>query len=372
MTRNLEKEISWRTLTLPSDNIYFATSYVDFFKPLHQYLVKVTEEQWVPGVNIVVAQEGKMLYQGSYGNVGLIEPYKQANSIHTLYDIASLTKVTATWPAILFLVQNGLLSLDDQVSDHLPESTGFDVGNVTISHLLSHTGGLPAGTYVKQYGLQKEEIIKGILQTSLENRPGQNVIYSNRGFILLGLLVERITAQPLDEFVNETIWKPLHMKETCFNPIDKLRDSGRIAPTECVESKECLHGVVHDENARLLDGIAGHAGVFSTLHDMARFCGMVMGEGTFHGGQLLEESIVRQSLKKQTGDLEKPRGYGWDFFSPTVIGHLGFTGTSILIHRELNAFVILLTNRVHPSRENKHIKSIREHVHSYIWDGLRD
>ncbi|MBM7837026.1 CubicO group peptidase (beta-lactamase class C family) [Alkalihalobacillus xiaoxiensis] len=342
---------------------------------VHHFLNDVVAFGWVPGLNIVVAKEGQIVYQGSYGKVGVGETFKKPNSIKTVYDLASLTKVIATWPALMKLIADGEIRLDACVNDYLSETTHNEVGQVTIKQLVTHTAGLQAETYLKQYGTKTSAILAGILNDSLQYRPGKKVVYSNRGFIILAIIIERVSGMRIDHFVKENIWSQLDMNSTFFRPLEHV-PLNTIAPTEYLkEANAYRHGEVHDENALLLKEITGHADAFSTINDLAKFSAMVMATGEYQGKRVLDDTLVSRSLQIQTGKRANPRGYAWDYFNHPgfphpSIGHLGFTGTSMLINPHLNAFVILLTNRIHPSRSNTHIRSIRDYVHHKVWQGL--
>lgn len=311
---------------------------------LREELVHATEKALIPGCVIVLAEKGEIKWAEAFGS-RQIQPTKEKMTLDTIFDLASLTKVVATLPAILHLIDQGLLSLESTLKEYFHESIDIQSGDITIANLLTHTSGLSARTYLKQYGVSKKEMIKGILNSPLEHKIGSNVSYSNRGFILLGEIIEKISGESLFEYVQKNIWDKMGMRETVFTPHneDYLL---RVAPTEYREEiQSCLKGSVHDENAAILGGVAGHAGVFSTANDLVQFCNMMMSKGYYKGLKILKEHLVTQSLLNHTSHLNETRGLGWDFFSTDlreneIIGHLGFTGTSIWLDPEKEVYCI--------------------------------
>ncbi|MBI4459925.1 MAG: serine hydrolase, partial [Acidobacteria bacterium] len=251
---------------------------------------------------------------------------------------------------------------------------------VTVRHLLAHTSGLPAYEKFFLRAREKSHVLEEALALPLEEIPGQKTLYSDVGFILLGEILERAAKQTLDLFCEKEIFRPLNMWETRFNPPKHLWE--RIAPTERDETfrKRLIRGEVHDENAWVMGGVAGHAGLFGTAGDLASFCKTMLHEGRGNGVQLIQAATVQEFTRPWPAQEGAPRGLGWDkpsepsscgqYFSVASYGHLGFTGTSLWIDPEKSLFVILLTNRVHPSRENEAIKAIRPAVHDAIVQGL--
>ena len=340
---------------------------------LRDELQDAVEKSHIPGCVIVVAEKGEIKWAEAFGSRQL-HPTQEEMTLHTVFDLASLTKVVATLPAILHLIDQGLLSLESSLKEYFEELDDSPIGGITIAQLLIHTSGLPARTYLKQYGESKNEMIKGILTCPLDHEVGTTVSYSNRGFILLGEVVEKISGLSLFEYVQTNIWNSLEMHETLFTPNhpDYLL---RVAPTEYREDIQgCLKGTVHDENAASLGGIAGHAGVFSTANDLVHFCEMMMDKGIYKGKRIVSEQLIIQSMHNHTKGLNEARGLGWDFFSTDsreneIIGHLGFTGTSIWLDPIKEMYCIFLTNRVHPSRESSHIRNIRLSVLDKVFNG---
>lgn len=308
----------------------------------------------------------------------------------TIYDLASLTKVLATTTAAMILVDRGLLDIDRRVAEYLPDfipANAHSTGplwsareKVTVRHLLAHTSGLPAYERFFLRARKKSHVIEEALALPLKQSPGQQAVYSDVGFILLGEVLERVAKQSLDSFSQQEIFEPLGMHSTCFNPPAELLP--RIAPTEQdnLFRKRLICGEVQDENAWVMGGVAGHAGLFGTAGDLAAFCQMMLQQGNAGGTQLIQVTTVlefTQALPCRQGDAH---ALGWGkrsepstsgrYFSPASYGHLGYTGTSIWIDPEKQLFVILLTNRIHPTRENDAIRAFRPAIHDAVVEAL--
>jgi uncharacterized protein YbbC (DUF1343 family)/CubicO group peptidase (beta-lactamase class C family) len=308
----------------------------------------------IPGAVILVGQGDRVLYRKAFGWRRLV-PEREPMTEDTIFDLASLTKVVATTSAVMLLWEQGKLKLDAPIGRYLREFRSPTWEALTVHRLLTHTGGLPPlpPTSVIRRGFPKAA--EGLARLQLQSEPGAVFRYSDTGFILLGELVRRVSGQPLDRFLSQRLFTPLGMRETTFHPDPSF--SSRVAPTEMVRDR-LLHGEVHDENARFLGGVAGHAGLFSTADDLARFCRLLVNQGRWEGRQILKATTVRSMLAPiQMG--ETLRGLGWDMVSPFSrtmapffpsgsIGHTGFTGTALWIDPATKTYLILLTNRVHP------------------------
>ena len=305
-----------------------------------------------------------------YGNYGYsqIVPEKVENNIDTLYDMASCTKVVATTTMILKMIEDHVVELDDSVCKHLPE---FKYSDVTIKHLLTHTSGLPADD--KKYKLckDKQELVDFIYKLDLNNKPGVLVEYSDFGYILLGLIIEKYKNN-LEEYANEILFKPLGMNNTMYNPYLKNRKQD-CACAELTETRGLIQGQVHDGKAYILNGLSGNAGLFSCVKDLGKFVKMMLNDGE----PVLKKETVDMLKHSYTDDLNLPRTLGWMFNDKTAscgedisdvnIFHTGFSGTSIYIDFVNKLGIVLLTNRVHPSRDNVAIiQSIRKQVHSTV------
>jgi beta-N-acetylhexosaminidase len=301
----------------------------------------------------------------------------------TIYDAASLTKPVVTATLVAVQVEAGRISLDLPVARYVPEwNSGPNPEwrkTVTIRHLLTHSSGLPAH---KDYFLtlhSKREIIAAICQEPLEYAPGGKTVYSDLGFILLGEILERASGKTLDQLASERIFAPLGMTATAFRPAKSL--DARIAPTEndATFRKRILQGEAHDENAFAMGGVAGHAGMFATASDLAAFCQMLLNGGIYGDQRLLSRATISQFTAPQplaggTRTLgwmtPTPNSSSGRYFSVHSFGHLGFTGTSIWIDPDRQSFVILLTNRVYPTRENDKITAVRPAVHDAVIEAL--
>jgi beta-N-acetylhexosaminidase len=301
----------------------------------------------------------------------------------TMYDVASLTKVVVTTTAVMQQVEAGALRLDAPVALYLPEWAEGSQGNwrakATIADLLRHSSGLPAHREFYREAKGYRAVLSRVLAEPLETEPGTRILYSDLDFILLGEILRRVTGTSLDALAREQIFAPLGMASSCFHPSRKLWP--RIAPTEkdTAWRGRQIWGEVHDQNASAMGGVAGHAGLFTTARDLAVFCQMLLNGGSYAHRRLLERATIRQFTARQTiGDAS--RALGWDvptassssgqFFSPASFGHTGFTGTSIWIDPEKDLFVVLLTNRVHPSAENNLHREVRPELHDAVVKAL--
>jgi CubicO group peptidase (beta-lactamase class C family) len=285
----------------------------------------------------------------------------------TLFDLASLTKVVATLPAVLRLAELGELALDDRVVRFLPGFQGDGRACVTVRQLLAHTAGLPAGIPFWSRYTDPDEANRAMLSVSLDQPPGVRVVYSDIGFMLLGRVVAAITGAALDVSVAELVTRPLGMARTCFRPGGG--QGLRAAATELQPGGAALVGVVHDENARFFGGVAGHAGLFAPADDLARYL-----TGAWLGEELLSPATRRAACQLQTEGRSGSRGLGWvlrgDPADPlgtrwpsSSICHTGFTGTSLACEPASGYWAVLLTNEVHFGRGRGIIRRLRESVH---------
>ena len=309
----------------------------------------------IPGAVLVVGQGDQILHRKVLGWRATV-PTPELMTADTIFDIASLTKVIATTPSVLRLWEMGKIDLNAPLGRYLKEFDSAAFQDVTVMRLLTHSAGmndLPS----------REAMAKGFPEAGrIQSRaglavpPGSTFLYSDTGFILLGELVRRVSGEPLDTFARKQFYAPLGMRDTAFDPPAAWRK--RIAPTEAVNNQGPLRGVVHDGNARLLHGVAGHAGVFSTASDLSRFCRMLLAGGQLGGRRYLKEATVRAMFAPHVIG-ESTRGLGWDISSPYSrtlgayfpmgsVGHTGFTGTAIWMDPASGVYMILLTNRVHP------------------------
>jgi CubicO group peptidase (beta-lactamase class C family) len=310
-------------------------------------------EHRMPGAVLWLEHEG-VIYQKTFGQRAL-EPRPEAMTADTIFDAASLTKVVATAPAIMLLVERGLIEPDAPVRKYIEEFGRDGKDEITIRHLLTHTSGLRSGLSRKPDG--PRSAIEIACQEKVTNAPGSFFRYSDINFILLGEIVDRIGEQPLEKFVFQEIFRPLKMRDTRYLPW--RRDNARIAPTER-DGTNMLRGVVHDPTARRMEGVAGHAGLFTTAADLARFARMILNQGELEGVRIFRpETVAMMTAVQSPALVSAKRGFGWDIdsaysrprgdrFPMGSYGHTGFTGTSIWIDPFSKSFWILLTNRVHP------------------------
>ena len=346
-----------------------------------------------PGAVLAIARHGRFVRLRGYGKLDWAETAGPTD-LRSIYDLASLTKVVGTTTAAMILVDERRLDLDAPVVQYLPWWAEGDPAkeSVTVRHLLLHRAGLPPFRtfYLEMEG--RAAYVSAIGQLELDYQPGTQTVYSDIGFMTLAFIIESVSGQGLDEFLRERVWDRLRMHDTGFRPAEALRD--RIAPTEVdtVFRNIHVHGVVHDENAYAMGGVAGHAGLFSTVTDVAVLAQMLLDGGRVTGCEredsdgggericaagargpvrLVSEETVRAFTRRF--DSQASRALGWDtpgdrssagdYFTPAAFGHTGFTGTSIWIDPELDLFIVLLTNRVNPTRDNEKHVPLRRAIH---------
>ncbi len=314
----------------------------------------------VPGAVILVGQGERVLYRKGVGSRALL-PAPEPMTVDTIFDLASLTKVVATTPAVLLLWEQGRVKLDAPLGRYLKEFDAAAWREVTVRRLLMHSAGLSDLPSREAMARGFPEAAHLLARGGLATAPGTTFLYSDTGFILLGELVRRVSGEPLDRFVQKRFYAPLGMRHTAFRPPESWRP--RIAPTETVNGGAPLRGAVHDGNARLLGGVAGHAGLFSTADDLARFCRMLLWGGAVDGRRYLKAVTVRAMFTPAVIG-ETTRGLGWDMASPYSrtlgsffpmgsAGHTGFTGTAIWMDPVSQGYMIILTSRVHPYGKGK-------------------
>ena len=323
-----------------------------------------------PAVAIAVGRNGKIAYMKGYGHTSWDIPSSPAVDTSTLFDLASVTKVVATTTLAMIMEEAGLLDLDRTVSSYLPEFNSPEKLGITVRQLLTHNSGLEAGGNTGG-ATGRDGYLRIINARPLEYQPGTRTIYSDWSMILLQLVMERISGKTLDVLAAEKIFRPLGMTDTQFNPPPTLRS--RIAPTRVEDTNGGTRwGTVHDNNAYMMGGVAGHAGLFSTARDLALFSLMMLngGEGA-NGVRIAKPSTIARWTARQA--RESSRTLGWDtpdggssagqFFSPWSYGHVGFTGTSLWIDPQKDVFVVILTNRVNPTMSNtRHVQLRRDVV----------
>ncbi|WP_442874251.1 serine hydrolase [Cytobacillus sp. NCCP-133] len=324
------------------------------------------EDGVMSGAVAFVARRGQIVKQDAYGYAYRYKDDKfteAENQIEmtedTIFDLASISKIFTT-TAAMQLYDEGYFKLDEPVAKYIPEFAENGKESVTIRQLMTHTSGFTAWIPLHSQGGSRKDRLQIVFNYPLANEPGQKYSYSDLNMITLGAMIERLSGQRLDEFVKEHITKPLGMKDTMYNPPESLKH--RIAATEYQPAinRGLVWGEVHDENAWSLDGVAGHAGVFSTASDLAKFAHMYVNNGRYGGNQILKEETVKMLIENQIPQFPgNDHGLGWElgqgWFMDALsegnsLGHTGYTGTSIVINRNNGTIAILLTNRVHPSR----------------------
>jgi uncharacterized protein YbbC (DUF1343 family)/CubicO group peptidase (beta-lactamase class C family) len=320
----------------------------------------------LPGAVVLVGHGDRTVFLDAYGERA-VAPGRETMTVDTIFDVASLTKVVATTTSVMQLVEQGRVRLNDRVSAHIPGFERYGKQDVTVRHLLTHVSGLrpdldlhvPFEGSARAIELASDEV--------LQAAPGERFVYSDINFFLLGEIVARVSGEPLEVYARRHVFEPLGMKDTTFRPPDAVRS--RIAPTEPCEplawpcstpGAPMLRGVVHDPTARRMGGVAGHAGLFSTASDLARFCRALLRGGELDGARVLAPLTVAKMIEPASPeDHRNQRALGWDVDSSFSanrgellpvgsFGHTGFTGTSLWIDPATQVFVVFLSNRVHP------------------------
>jgi len=338
----------------------------------------------IPGGVLLVSHRGRVIYRKAFGERALI-PHREKMTVGTIFDLASLTKLFATTPSIMRLLEEGKIRLNDPLVKYMPEFAPNGKDQITIRMLLTHMSGLQPDPPLSAAQAGEDALMQEIDNETLMAPPGDRFVYSDTNFILLGELVKRITGKRLDEYAEENFYRPLHMTHTRFLPPPAWIPE--IAPTEEVDLPpgakagsdpgHVLRGVVHDPRSRAIGGVAGHAGLFSDVDDMATFCQMMLDGGSVRAGGVTRRIFLEATVHKMTTPQTPPwspniRGLGWDIdtaysaprgdlFPLGSYGHTGFTGTSVWIDPSSETFVILLTNAVHPY-ERPAISSLRSKI----------
>ena len=340
----------------------------EYLQEIDVAILEAIDKGALPGAVVLITHQGDTVYRKAFGNRSL-DPAVEPMTTETIFDLASLTKVIATAPSVMALIDDGEIHLHDAVSDYIAGFEQHEKTDITIEHLLTHVSGLRPHFPLEDEFEGFDVAIERATQEKPEARPGQQFVYSDINFLLLGAIVERVSGEPLNVFSRRRIFEPLGMTDTLFLPSHDTR--GRIAPTESCgrlawpcggPNAEMLRGTVHDPTARRMGGIAGHAGLFGTADDLALFAAMMLGRGhlTPDGQTVLSSTAVaRMTIPATPPHLDERRGLGWDIdsrfssnrgalFSEHSYGHTGFTGTSIWIDPETSTVVVFLSNRVHP------------------------
>ncbi len=364
-------------------------------------LTSAVERGAIPGAALVVRVGTDVAFEGAFGFRTLV-PERHPMKIDTVFDLSSLTKVLATTIAVMMMTRDGKLKLDDRVTRFFHNFGVHGKGHITFRHLLAHCSGLAAWrpyyneiaeierggkvNFMASRGA-KEHVFEQIHREKPEAPPATKTIYSDLNFMLLGEAVEQVAATALDRFCREKIYRPLGLRSTDFIDISMVRTrrlepvAEMFAPTEvCPSRKRLLIGEVDDENAYALGGVAGHAGLFAPAREVDRIAREMI--ACYKGrSAMIPQKVIREFWRRDPAVAGSTWALGWDtptpdhsssgrYFSPAAVGHLGFTGTSLWIEPEKEIAVTLLTNRVHPRRDNQAIRELRPKVHDLIMETL--
>ena len=331
-----------------------------------------------PGAVLFVHENGARRYLKAYGS-HTYEASSTAMNAQTMFDLASVSKVISTTSCAMKLYEEGKLNLDTTVATYIPEFAQNGKQNVTIRNLLLHNSGLAPFRLYYSFCKNGAQLLDTLYRERLEYETGTKTLYSDLGMIALAKALERITGSPLNEYATKTFFEPLGLSRTMYAPPESMRSA--CAPTEIdgYWRKRLVQGTVHDEAAAMLDGVAGHAGLFSTAPELAVMLEMLLNGGIYHGKRYLRQQTISYFTKRQS--KQSSRALGWDtpsasgssagkYFSPNSFGHTGFTGTSVWVDPIKKIFVIFLTNRVYPTRDNRKLIPFRAVVHDAIMQAL--
>ena len=372
------------------------------FEKVEREMDAAVSRRVFPGAVLLLREGTRVFYHRAFGHRSL-EPEVTRMSEDTIFDLSSLTKPFATSVAVMLMLKDGKIGLDDRVTRFFHNFGVYGKTHITFRHLLTHSSGLPAWKPYFKSVLQieragrinflgshgaKVHVYQEIQRERLEAPPGTQALYSDLGFMLLGAVVEEVSGMTLDRFCHERIFRPLGLRTTGFVDLSLLRArrvqpvTEMIAPTErCPWRKKILCGEVHDDNAYAMGGVAGHAGLFASAKDLdVLLCRL---KDCYGGGsQMIPQRIMQQFWTRDDTVPGSTWCLGWDtpapvgssagtHFSPHSVGHLGFTGTSLWLDLEHDRHVILLSNRIHPSRDNELIKAFRPFIHDVIVGALQ-
>jgi serine-type D-Ala-D-Ala carboxypeptidase len=340
-------------------------------------LEKGTQEKVFPGASVAITLQGGLVAHKAFGHY-TYDKKARAVEAESIFDIASLTKVVATTSMAMLLHQRGQLDLDSYVIGTLPQFAVSDDrrDQVTFRMLLAHSSGLPAWVPLYKKAKNKADVLEAAEAVPFANDPGSKAEYSDLGFILLGEALEQIAGSPLDSLCELDVFKRLGMTSTFFNPAKKVK--GQIIPTSNGQliRKRVVQGEVNDENAFVMGGVAGHAGLFSTAGDLAKFAHCLLRGGS----PVFKPATIELFTRREQSPAGTSRALGWDtpskpsqsgqYFYPGSYGHLGYTGTSLWIDPERELSVTLLTNRTWPDSKNQAIKELRPRFHDAVIEAI--
>lgn len=356
MTTRLVLLVTWMTSAITLNHGMAAEALLPEATAAFQQAVEAAvKERIIAGGTWWVERKGQSTHGATGWQVKVLT--EELATEQTLFDVASLTKIVATTPCIMRLVEKGKVDLESPVATYIPEFTGLGREFITVRQLLTHTSGLKPGIARQPTWSGYDKAIELACATVPDEATDQRIVYSDINFILLGEIVHRVSGQPLDLYAKKHVFEPLAMRDTGFKPDESQRD--RIAATERDEDGVMLRGVVHDPTARRMGGVAGHAGVFSTAADIARYARCLLNGGQLEGRRLLKPETVKRMIQIHSpAHIEGKRALGWDvdtrFSRPrggfpvgTSFGHTGFTGACLWLDPASNAFFVFLSNRLH-------------------------
>jgi len=359
------------------------------FQEVSRLLEHAVHAGYFPGGVLAVGHRGALVYEAVAGEAAIL-PERRPMTLDTIFDLASLTKPLATTTALMLLVDGGQVELEAPIATYIPAYPSGGASSPTLRQLLCHCAGLPAWRPYYQAidptwppHERRHAVYAALHREPLVAKPGTTVQYSDAGFILLGELVETLSGMALDQFCQQEIFAPLHLDGLHFPGLTRPRAAGRgYASTEhCPWRGRVLEGEVHDENAWIMGGGAGHAGLFGTARQVWRFAQSLL-DGRQGQPWLVSMPTLQTFTRRQEAPAGTTWGLGWDtptlghssagqFFSPTSFGHLGFTGTSVWIDPTQQVIVVCCTNRVHPSRQRQGIRTFRPLIHDAVMQALR-
>ncbi|HZH33199.1 MAG TPA: serine hydrolase domain-containing protein, partial [Pyrinomonadaceae bacterium] len=369
---------------------------------------KAIADKKTPGAVVIVGRRGKIVYRKAFGNRSLV-PVVEKMTVDTIFDAASLTKPVATATSIMILLERGQLRLNDRIEQFIPELKGKDSGRVTIQQLLTHTSGYQPDFDLREKWTGNDAMLKALEKEPLRQPAGTRFVYSDIGFIVLGEIVRRLEKQNNGDFENylsANLFSQLKVsdsgfvnfyKSDTFIENFKALKTNRVAPSENIkgqqsylggqfdgkEGDKILHGKVHDPTAYRMGGVAGHAGLFSTADDLARYCQMILNGGTLDGVRVLSANTIALMTKPYVvSETGAARGLGWDMntsfsgnrgelFPLGSFGHTGFTGTGVWIDPTSETFVVFMSNRVHPDGKGD-VSPLRNKVATIVASSIQD
>ena len=372
-------KIPHRAMTLTTDAPETRGFKPGTFADVDATVERFIEKKAFPGAVVAVGREGALVHLKAYGR-RTYDADASAMTVDTMFDLASLTKVIVTTSMAMMMVDEGRLDLDRPVRDFFPKFTGGSKEKITVRHLLTHSSGIDWWAPLYKEAHTMPEYLNRIIPMELKYEPGTKSVYTDLGVMMLGEILERVSGTDLNTFAKQRLFEPMKMRDTGYKPSDSMKS--RIAPTEFDKDwrRRMVWGEVHDENAAGLGGIAPHAGLFGTAPDLARFAAMLLNGGVFENRRYIAPDTLTLFTTRGTVP-DSSRALGWDtpsekssagtLMSARAFGHTGFTGTSMWMDPETGVFVILLTNRVHPTRDNNQIREARPQIADAVMRGLR-